>query len=419
MQEKFKTANEDRCWNDHTEIGLKLLNEGHIEQACQYYRKALALNPENAEAHKNLAIALRQKGEVELAIKHLEHVLHLKKIPEHLNLNQSRIFYFCPDLEVKSGGVRRLYRHVDILVRNGFPAAILHVKKDFMITDQPGVPVGYLENPGVLKKNDIVVIPEGFPAVMLKLKDQPIRRFVIALSWSYIFSTLPDGMDWRNFNIERVLVVCPFIGEMVSWSMGLPIHLIDFGINPELFHYQRVLKKRKIAYLLNKSQDVDAFKRLLGARNPDYVDKFEWTALGDLAQEQYAAQIRESSIFLNLSTAEGLLNSCFEAMSAGCIVVGFSSVGGQKMLIKEGETQNCILSQNGDYVSLGFKIEPLLRDLLEDRRYNWEKLIQNGINLSASHTPVSEEKSVISFWRNLLSGKGYSYEENSHRVAAR
>jgi glycosyltransferase involved in cell wall biosynthesis len=304
-------------------------------------------------------------------------------------------------------------------VRNGFPAAILHVKKDFMITDQPGVPVGYLENPGVLKKNDIVVIPEGFPAVMLKLKDQPIRRFVIALSWSYIFSTLPDGMDWRNFNIERVLVVCPFIGEMVSWSMGLPIHLIDFGINPELFHYQRVLKKRKIAYLLNKSQDVDAFKRLLGARNPDYVDKFEWTALGDLAQEQYAAQIRESSIFLNLSTAEGLLNSCFEAMSAGCIVVGFSSVGGQKMLIKEGETQNCILSQNGDYVSLGFKIEPLLRDLLEDRRYNWEKLIQNGINLSASHTPVSEEKSVISFWRNLLSGKGYSYEENSHRVSAR
>ena len=417
MQEKIKSANEDRCRNDHTEFGLKLLNERPIEQDCQYYRKALALNPENAEAHKNLAIALRQKGEVELAIKHLERALHLNTIQERPNFTQSRIFYFCPDLEIKSGGVRRLYRHVDILVRNGFAAEILHARAGFVLPDQPNVPVSYLETPGVLRKNDIVVIPEGGPQVMLKLKDLPIRRFVIALSWSYIFSTLPDGMDWRDFNIERVLVVCPFIGDMVSWSMDLPIHSIDFAINPDLYHYRPEIKKHKIAYIQPKARDIDAFRRLLAARNTDYVDKFEWTALKDLSEEDFAAQIRESSVFLNLSKAEGLMIGCLEAMSAGCILVGFNSVGGQDKLVGEGNRQNCILAQNGDYVSLAFKIEPLFRDLLRGKKDLWEPVIQNGIKKIAHHTPVSEEKSVIKFWHSILYGDEFGDGLNQKLIA--
>jgi len=402
MPENLKTLHKDHCRNGDSEFGLKLLNEGRIEEACQYFQKTLSINPENAEAHKNLAIALRQKGEGELAVKHLERALHLQKGQGPCYFNQSRIFYFCPDLAVKSGGVRRLYRHVDILVRNGFPAAILHAKKDFILPDQPRVPVGYLENRGALEKNDIVVIPEGFPSVMLKLKDLPIRRFVIALSWSYIFSTLPDGMDWRDFNIERVLVVCPAIGEMISWSMGLPTHLIDFAINPDLYHFRPENKKRKIAYIQHKAKDIDAFRRLLAARNPDYVRKFEWVALKDLNEADYAARIRESSIFLNLSIAEGLLNSCFEAMSAGCIVAGFNSVGGQAELVGEGDGQNSILAPNGDYVSLSYKIEPLVRDLLDKNRQPWERIILNGIKRIAHHTPAAEEKSVIDFWHHYV-----------------
>ena len=398
MTESYNSADQIRVWNDHSELGRKLLEAGHIEQACQVYQKLLICNPRNAEAHRNLAMALRKSGDMESAIKHLEQALYLQKKSRSKPINPSRIFYFCPDLKVKSGGVRRLYRHVDILYRNGFPAAILHAEKDFFLSDQPRVPVEYLQTPRALRKDDIVVIPEGFPGLMLKLKDQPVRRFVIALSWSYIFSMLPDGMDWRDFNIERILVVCPTIGKMITWSMGLPTHLIDFAINPNLYHYRVKNKKRKIAFIQNKAKDIDAFRRLLSARNPDYVRKFEWIALKDLNEADYAAQIRESSIFLNLSTAEGLLNSCFEAMAAGCIIAGFNSVGGQDMLVGEGPLQNSILAQNGDYVSLAYGIEPLLKDLLNNNRQPWEQIIQNGINGAAHHTPAAEEKSVIGFW---------------------
>ena len=401
MPESYISADQIRVLDEHTELGRNLLEAGHIEQACEVYQKVLNSNPGNVEAHRNLAMALRKSGDMESAIKHLEQALYLRQRSQSQLVYPSRIFYFCPDLKVKSGGVRRLYRHVDILARNGFPAAILHAEKDFVLADQPRVPLEYLQNPRALRKDDIVVIPEGFPSLMRRLKDQPIRRFVIALSWSYIFSMLPDGMDWRDFNIERILVVCPTIGEMITWSMGLPTHLIDFAINPNLYHYRAEHKKNKIAYIQNKAKDIDPFRRLLSARNPDYVCKFEWVALKDLNEADYAARIRESSIFLNLSTAEGLLNSCFEAMAAGCIVAGFNSVGGQDMLVGEGPLRNSILAPNGDYVSLAYAMEPLLKDLLNNNRQPWEQIIQNGINGVAHHTPAAEEKSVIEFW-NLL-----------------
>jgi hypothetical protein len=35
------------------------------------------------------------------------------------------IFCYCPDLNIQSAGIRVLYRHVEVLNRHGFPAAIL------------------------------------------------------------------------------------------------------------------------------------------------------------------------------------------------------------------------------------------------------------------------------------------------------
>ncbi len=417
MPERSKIADQDYYKVDSDVISNRLLEDEHIEQTCQYYQNEVTLNPEDPEAHRNLALALRQKGEVESAVKHLERALHLQKEHTQHSCIQSRIFYFCPDLVVKSGGVRRLYRHVDILVRNGFPAEILHAKVGFVLSDQPIVPVSYLETPGVLRKNDIVVVPEGGPQVMLLLKDLPIRRFVIALSWSYIFSNLPDNVDWRNFNIERVMVVCPVIGDLISWSMGLPIHLLDFAINPDLYHYRLEDKRNKIVYIQHKARDIDAFRRLLAARNPDYVNNFEWTALNGLSETEYAAQLREASIFLNLSTAEGLVTGCLEAMLAGCVVAGFNSIGGRDVLIGEGKRQNSIMAQNGDYVSLAYRIEPLLKDLLNNNRHSWETIIQNGISAVAQHTPAVEEKSVVDFWNHFYGN--HSYAQNCHYISKR
>src|SRR2546423_8017863 len=44
------------------------------------------------------------------------------------------VFYRCPDKDYPVGGIRVIYRHVDILNRNGFDAAVLHHYYPFRCT---------------------------------------------------------------------------------------------------------------------------------------------------------------------------------------------------------------------------------------------------------------------------------------------
>ena len=183
--------------------------------------------------------------------------------------------------------------------------------------------------------------------------------------------------------------------------MKIPVHVLNSGIDPGLYRYNPHDKGVQISYIERKSESIGAFKKLLRSRNPDFIDKIKWAGLNALKEEEYAAQICKSSIFVNLSTAEGLVTSSLEAMLAGTIVAGFDSIGGQGTMIGEGEAQNSILAQNGDYVTLAYKIEPLLADLLSGDMKKWHHVIKNGIETGSKYKPGSEERSVIDFWSNV------------------
>ena len=305
------------------------------------------------------------------------------------------ILYHCPDIQMKCAGMSRLYNHVKILTKHGFDAAILHANNGFVLDDQPSVPIRY----GNVQEGDIVVIPESYPGIMYELKDYPIRRFAIALSWSYLFQTLPDNMNWNDFNIERAMVVSPFIGKLIKWSMGLPIHLIVAGLNRSLYYNENIPKKNWISYIKRKSDIVPVLKRILRSRNPDYVDKIEWIALENLSEKDYAAVIRSSSVYLNVSTAEGLVSSCLKAMRCGAIIAGFDSIGGVDLLVGHGPDKNSVLAQTGDYVSLAYAMEPLLKDIISGNMSPWNSVIINGINTTKDFSSEAEEISLINFWK--------------------
>ncbi|MFN0048874.1 MAG: hypothetical protein ACKVOU_07120, partial [Cytophagales bacterium] len=91
-----------------------------------------------------------------------------------------RIFYFSPDHNAPSGGIKVIYNHATILRENGFEAFILHSKKGFKSTwFENKCPLKYLSEISFLP-TDIVVIPEIFFHLAanpeLNLKDR-IRNF--------------------------------------------------------------------------------------------------------------------------------------------------------------------------------------------------------------------------------------------------
>jgi hypothetical protein len=264
----------------------------------------------------------------------------------------------------------------------------------------PHVPIKYLEQIGN-DKRAIFVIPEGAPRIMHQLSSHPGRRFIIALNWHYVFKTLPDGVDWRQMNIERVLVVSPIIGKLVSWSMGLPVHLLQSSIDHQRYYYEPDAKRPQIAFIKRKAHNVEMLKRLLGSRNQEYIKKIKWLGMEDLSEDIYAAEIRKSSIFLNLSAAEGYPTSCLEAMAAGTLVMGYDSVGGREILCGQGADQNCILAPNGDYVSLAYVLEPVLRDLLQGKSQRTAAILSNARKAVSDITMKNERQSLISFWDSI------------------
>lgn len=322
-----------------------------------------------------------------------------------------QIYYCCPDVMESSAGIRRLYRHVSILRSAGFPASILHHANGFNRRDLPSVPVRYLEQIGP-DPDAVFVIPEGMPKTMLQLKDHPGRRFVIALSWHYIFSTLPDGLDWRHLGIERVLAVSTVVGRMVSWSMGLPVHILDSSIDHRRYFHDPGKKLPRVSFIQRKAVNMDRLKRLLWSRNPDYIHKIEWNGLNGLSEADYADQINRSSVFVSTSMAEGYPTSCLEAMAAGAVVAGYDAVGGKGILCGDGPNRNCLLAPNGDYISLAYVLEPVLRDMINGRMENWSQLVSNAKETSLAMTAVKENDSLVSFWRHFLSTTHQNPETN-------
>jgi len=312
------------------------------------------------------------------------------------------IFYACPDLNLRSGGIRRIYTHVEILVKNGFDASVLHNEAGFRLSDMPDVPIAHLSTQNVINPRDIIVIPEGYVVLMEGLNNLPVRRFVIALNPQYIFNSMRDDKDWRDYGVERVLAVSPFIAESVAWSMGLPVHLLDYAIDSKLYYYQLGEKTKKITFFGRKAKCVQSLKRVLRCRNRAFVDDIIWRELTNLSEEDYAVEIRQSTVFLALSTEEGLSRTAFEAMSSGTVVGGFDGVGGHDVMIGSGDEQNCVLVQNGDFIRLAQALEPLLQDILDSNMEKWQPIIRNAQRLVASHTLESEENSVIRFWKEVI-----------------
>src|SRR5882724_12854225 len=75
-------------------------------------------------------------------------------------LSSPRIIVLCPELRHPSGGVRKLYRLVDVLVAHGFPAVIGHQEPGFRYSwFESSTPIAYGKDmwPGVA---DILVVPE-------------------------------------------------------------------------------------------------------------------------------------------------------------------------------------------------------------------------------------------------------------------
>jgi glycosyltransferase involved in cell wall biosynthesis len=319
-------------------------------------------------------------------------------------MNGPRLFYFCFDHNRPSGGVKQIYRHVDILNRHGCDAQVLHSTPGFRVTwfanqtrttDLTRLQTAYD------RTTDFIVVPEDLGVRMMQL---PGRKVVFNQNVYYGlagFANEPIPLyPYLSSEIVAVFTVSEHNTEYLRFGYpNLKIHRIWYGVDQQRFTYCPLAGKRKqIACVVKTPLELYTLYHLLRARGQQGLSRlndYQWIFLIDKSEQEIAAILHDALVLLFLSTTEGLPLMPLEGLLSGCLVAAFD-VGPLR-----------------EYLPAAFRFPA--HDLLGAARWletiagafperidEWQPVCQAGYAAAQPFTLEREEQSVLDAWRQIL-----------------
>ena len=266
-----------------------------------------------------------------------------RRIPSFKIVPQKRrreVYYLAPHWDGPSGGIRVIYRHVDVLNELGIPAYVMHSRRGFACSwfeHETPIVTG---RDAALSPDDVLVVPEWYgPGLSRMRRDGP--RLVVFNQRAY------DTYDFVEFDgsnpeapyanlpqLAAVLTVSQDNADFLSYAFpSLRVATARNVVDSDVFHPRGSpsSRRRQIAVVpTRRANELHELQHILRARG--ILD--EWTLLRITGQtERRTAQLmRESPIFLSLSEREGFGMPPAEAMASGCYVVGYTGLAGREYL---------------------------------------------------------------------------------------
>lgn len=310
---------------------------------------------------------------------------------------RGRILYVNYDSLEPSGGVKVIYSHVSHLVKNGYPAYVLHNQRGFRLPWlECDVPILYAEDNLRILPDDIVVIPEDHKAALNVFKNIQARKFIFCQNHYYIFKGLQNGDSWQDYGISKVFccsdVISTFIRNVFGYS---EVPVIHNAIHQEIFKPRD--KKLQIAYMPRKSPGELDFIRNLFKRLYRQYDNIPWIPIHKVNELRVAEIMSESAIFLSTSIYEGFGLPPIEAMSSGCIVVGFHGDGGTEYAA-ENNGYWCDWNNITECAKTLGHVISLIKN--GDEMVNIKK--DQALKKAGEYTYNRQEKDLLNFWEQSI-----------------
>jgi len=347
------------------------------------------------------------------------------------------IYVLCPDTARIGGGVKQLYRHVDVLNRNGFSAFILHSHKGFRANffendtkviyasselkkevERGNKTVGmrqYLKQrlsegltwpqpdfPEVkFCEEDFLVIPEIYG---LQIPDiaKGIRKVIFNQNCHLTFQQYPlEGKSFESAyhhkDILATLVVSQHSFEYLKHVF--PKHRCEriyCGIDASLFGYSPH-KKKQIAFMSRKLRR-DAKEVINILRFRGVLRDYELVNIDQKKENEVASILKESLFFLSFSNVEGCPLPPMEAMACGCLVIGYDGIGGREYF-KEPYGYPVASRDILDFAKMVEKV-------IAGYETHPESFIAKGRNASAyilrEYALERETSSIVRFWSDMF-----------------
>ncbi|MFI7491050.1 hypothetical protein ACIBXA_21960 [Micromonospora echinaurantiaca] len=277
------------------------------------------------------------------------------------------VYYLSPDDNKPSGGIRNLYRHVDLLNESGVPAAVLH--------SRPGFRADWFANRTrvaaagevTLGPGDLLVAPEYFGPGLHRLP-APARKLIFNQNAYHTFAEVPfdgtpAGAPYRNCpGIEALLTVSRDNAALLRHAFGdLDVHLTRVVVDERVFHPPARPAGRRIGHMpRRRAAEQEQLLHILRARG--VLAGWELVPIDGLTEAQTAEALRGCPVFLSFSEREGFGLPPAEAMASGAYVVGFTGLGGRDFF----DPRYCAPVAEGDLLGFAVAVERALRRYEED-----------------------------------------------------
>lgn len=334
------------------------------------------------------------------------------------------IYFLTPNYF--SGGVKMIYRHVELLNQYQFQAYVLRAQQNNQQEIfSHSAKIKYWDKVQLVS-TDIVVIPEylaiwtnpemnprgitsffkkhfsrnRYKYLIEEIFRGPAKKVIYNQNPYYTFWNYPPRINSLSEPYTKkncLATVCVSKNNFEYLKLAFPeikIHRIFYSIDPELF--KPVIKKKKqIVYLTFKNtKDVSQVINILMLRNK--LHGFSLLPVQGTEQE-VAKAFNESMVMLNFGNVEGFGLPASEGMLSKCVVVGYHGGGGQEFM----KSEYCFPIENGDIINFVTTIENVVEKLSKD-----ETAFNNMTDaarefIKYEYSKEKEKRSVIDSWEKI------------------
>lgn len=336
------------------------------------------------------------------------------------------IYVICPNRNFAVGGIKQLYRLVDVLNEIGYNAFIIHGKRNFRVTwFQNNTPIRYFPSffarlrkerrknkstfPLFLKqlvlgykmpeKNSIIVFPEVYGPNIHKLA--PENKIVIFNQNCYFTFNLFDHWQkdspYESSNLLGCIVVSDDSRKYLQHAFpNLNVARIHLALS-EVFQYS-AYKKKQIAFMPRKlPEDFNQVHQIV-SKKAEFKD-WKFVAIENMSEIEVAQILKESAFFMSFNHREGFGLPPVEAMACGCYVIGYAGNGGNEYF---DDKFNSLINDR-DITQFAIELERLIKTYNNAPNVIIEKGYLASKFALENYNKANEQQDLFAAWKSILS----------------
>ncbi len=240
-----------------------------------------------------------------------------------------QIVFRCPPTNFVTGGIKHLFKMTEALRELGFDAIVCE--------DNAQRPLWFASSAPIIKidqlrpdANQILVIPEDQLHILPTITHWPQKRVIYVQNEFYSGAQISDGLSYSDYGVTDVISTTRSIDAYIRYRHpDVRSHLVPYGIDVGVFKPAQI-KREAIAYLPRKRPiEANYLRDSFRYAFPD-LRGWDWWPLVNEAEAKVATAMGEAGVFLSLGRLESLGLTPLEAMACGCVVAGFTGIGGRE-----------------------------------------------------------------------------------------